>query len=62
MIGLINLLSYAELSEKDKMLYEHLKSTAKVLDDVIHKINNAIDSRIHFDREYVDPERRIRPV
>ncbi len=62
MIGLINLMSYSDLPEKDKMLYEHLKSTANVLDEVIHKINNAIDSRIHFDREYVDPERRIRPV
>ena len=62
MIGLINLMSYSDLPEKDKKLYEHLRATAQVLDDVIHKINRAIGSRLDFDREYVDPERKIRPV
>lgn len=52
-MGLINLISYSTLPEEDQMTYEYLKITAQKLDDVVVKINNAIDSRIHFDRTFL---------
>jgi len=62
MMGLINLISYANLQEEDKKIYEHLKETAQVLDSVVFKINSAIDNGIHFDRNYLEPERDFLPM
>ena len=53
-MGLVNLISYSTLPKDDQMMYEYLKVSAQKLDDVVIKINNAIDSRIHFDRTYLD--------
>ncbi|MCK5699746.1 MAG: hypothetical protein KAI29_01270, partial [Cyclobacteriaceae bacterium] len=52
MMGLINLVSYSTLPAEDQKIYEHIKETALKLDDVVIKINNAIDSRMHFSRDF----------
>ena len=57
MMGLINLINYSNLSKEDKKIYGYLKETAKVLDSVVFKINNAIAAGFHFDRKYLQPER-----
>ncbi len=62
MLGLINLISYASLSKEDQKTYEHLKATGKVLDNVVHKINTAIDEGFHFNRQYLEPEREFHPM
>ena len=62
MMGLINLMEYSELPEEDKKVYKHLKVTAKILDNVVFKINNAIDNGFHFDRAYLEPERNFHPM
>lgn len=59
MLGLINLISYTSLSKEDQKTYEHLLTTGKVLDNVVHKINKAIDDGFHFDRKYIEPEREF---
>ena len=51
-MGLINLISYSTLPAEDQKIYEHIKETALKLDDVVIKINNAIDSRMHFSRDF----------
>lgn len=62
MMGLINLMSYSELPEDEKKVYVHLKETAKILDKVVFKINNAIENGFHFDRDYLEPERNFLPI
>ncbi len=62
MMGLINLIKYSSLSEEDKKIYEHLKETSLLLDDIVMKINNAIDSGMHFDRNDLEPERNFHPI
>jgi PAS domain-containing protein len=53
MLGLLNLLSYKELQGDDKMIYHYLLQTANNLDDVVNRINTAIDNGFHFDRQYL---------
>jgi len=62
MIGLINLMSYADLPENERKVYEYLKDTAKILDKVVYKINSAINNGFHFDRAYLEPERNFHPM
>ena len=62
MMGLINLMSYSELPEEEKKVYIHLKETAKTLDNVVVKINNAIEHGFHFNRDYIEPERNFHPI
>lgn len=59
-IGLINLMSYSSLPEEDKKIYEHLQETSKVLDNIVFKIHNAIDTGVHFNRGYLEPDRNNR--
>ena len=62
MMGLLNLMKYSDLPEEEKKVYEHLQETAKVLDNVVYKINNAIDNGFHFDRDYLEPGRNFYPL
>ena len=62
LMGLIGLLKHADLPEDEKNLYGHLKKTAEELDNVVFKINNAIDNGLHFDRSYLEPERDFLPL
>jgi len=62
MMGLLNLMKYSDLPEEERKVYEHLKETAKVLDNVVFKINNAIDNGFHFDRDYLEPDRNFLPM
>ncbi len=62
MMGLINLISYTSLSVEDQKIYEHLLETANILDNIVYKINRAIDSGSHFDRNYIEPERDFHPM
>ena len=43
-------------------IYEHIKETGKILDNVVFKINNALNNGLHFDRKYIDPKRDIQPT
>ncbi|MCK5700348.1 MAG: hypothetical protein KAI29_04320, partial [Cyclobacteriaceae bacterium] len=58
-MGLINLISYSTLPEKDQNIYEHLKETSQILDNVVIKINDAIDSRLHFDRNFFEQKESL---
>ncbi len=60
--GLLNILKYSNLPDKDQKTYDHLKETVKVLDNIVFKINNAIDNDFHFDRIYLKPERKPRII
>ena len=62
MLGLVNLISYTDLPEKDKKVYDYLKKTAKILDNIVYKINKAIENDFHFDRAYLEPERNFKPL
>jgi len=62
MMGLINLMEYTDLPADEKKVYEHLKATAKILDNVVFKISNAIDNGFHFDRDYLEPDRNFHPM
>ncbi len=62
MMGLINLIKYTSLSEDDQKIYEHLKATSTILDDIVMKINNAIDNGVHFDRHDLEPERNFHAI
>jgi signal transduction histidine kinase len=62
MMGLINLISYSELSDEDQKIYQHLRETANALDSIIFKINDAIGNRAHFDRKYLEPGRKLESV
>jgi PAS domain-containing protein len=62
MLGLVNLISYSSLSTEDRKVYEHLVATAKILDNIVYRINNAIDQGFHFDRNYLEPEREFQPM
>ena len=59
MLGLINLIDYSAIPKEDQKIYEHIKETGKILDNVVFKINNAISNGLHFDRKYIDPKRNI---
>lgn len=62
MMGLINLIQYTSLSEEDQKIYVHLKDTSILLDDIVMKINNAIESGTHFDRHDLEPERNFHAI
>jgi hypothetical protein len=62
MLGLINLISYSALPLKDQKICDHLLETAGALDAIVFKINSAIDSGSHFDRNYLEPEREFQPM
>ena len=62
MMGLINLVQYSELPEEDRKVYEHIKQTANVLNNIVFKINDALDNGIHFNRSYLEPERDFHPM
>jgi signal transduction histidine kinase len=60
MMGLLNLLSYKDLEGDDKMIYHYLLQTANNLDNVVNRINNAIDIGFHFDRKYLYEQGTVR--
>lgn len=62
MMGLINLMSYSKLPPEDQKIYEHLTKAAQILDGIVFKINDAIQNRFDFDRQYIEPERAFEPV
>jgi hypothetical protein len=51
MLGLINLIDHTDIQDKEKELINHLKSSGEELDDVVKKINSAIEKGGHFDRK-----------
>jgi hypothetical protein len=51
MLGLINLIDHTDIQNKEKELISHLKSSGEELDDVVKKINSAIERGGHFDRK-----------
>jgi PAS domain-containing protein len=59
MMGLIGLMKYQELSGDDRRLFELLKETARHLDDIVNKINDAVESGSHFDRSYLEKKTSI---
>ena len=61
MMGLLNLMKFQDLEGEDKRLYELLLETAQHLDDIINKINVAVDTGSHFDRDYLDKKTSIAP-
>ncbi len=48
-LGLVNLLEYSE--NKEAQLISHLKLSSEELDEIVKKINGAIDEGTHFNRE-----------
>lgn len=48
-LGLVNLLEYSE--NKETQLISHLKLSSEELDEVVKRINGAIDEGTHFNRE-----------
>ena len=62
MMGLVNLIEYSNLPEEDRKVYEYIKETANVLNNIVFKINNALDNGIHFNRSYIEPERDFHPM
>jgi hypothetical protein len=51
MLGLINLINHTEIHSKEKELIEHLKLSGEELDEIVRKINSAIEKGGHFNRE-----------
>ncbi len=51
LLGLINLIDHTEIQDKEKDLINHLKLSGEELDEVIKKINSAIEKGGHFDRK-----------
>jgi signal transduction histidine kinase len=52
-LGLLHLLQISEASPKEKEIIGHLYSASKELDEVVARINKAIDSGHTFDREAI---------
>ncbi len=61
MMGLLNLMKYQEFEGEEKRLFELLSETAQHLDDIIEKINTAVETGYHFDRDYLDKKTSIAP-
>ncbi len=53
LMGLINLMGYSNMHSDDQKLFHYLKVTAQELDDVVKKINSAIDTRPNFNRNNI---------
>lgn len=51
LLGLINLIDHTEIQSKEKDLISHLKLSGEELDEVVKKINSAIEKGGHFDRK-----------
>jgi hypothetical protein len=51
LLGLINLIDHTEIQDKEKDLINHLKLSGEELDEVVKKINSAIEKGGHFDRK-----------
>ncbi|MBI3221325.1 MAG: GAF domain-containing protein [Bacteroidetes bacterium] len=54
MLGLIHLIEVSDLKMKELELVEHLKKSGDELDDVVKRINRAIENGDHFGREHLD--------
>jgi hypothetical protein len=54
MLGLIHLIEISDLKLKEMELIDHLKKSGGELDDVVKKINKAIENGDHFGREHLD--------
>jgi GAF domain-containing protein len=54
MLGLIHLIEVSDLKLKEMELIDHLKKSGDELDDVVKRINKAIENGDHFGREHVD--------
>lgn len=52
-LGLINLMEHTEMSSSEQELINHLKLSGEELDDVVKKINQAIENGSHFDRSHL---------
>jgi len=52
-LGLINLLGHENLSDEGRHLYRYLKQSADELDQVVMRINEAINEHKDFDRKYM---------
>jgi signal transduction histidine kinase len=52
-LGLLHLLEMSEISGKEKEIIGHLHAASKELDEVVARINKAIDSGHTFDRETI---------
>jgi hypothetical protein len=51
LLGLINLIDHTEIQDKERDLISHLKLSGEELDEVVKKINSAIEKGGHFDRK-----------
>ncbi len=54
MLGLIHLIEVSDLKLKEAELIDHLKRSGDELDDVVKRINKAIENGDHFGREHVN--------
>jgi len=54
MLGLIHLIEVSDLKLKEMELIDHLKKSGDELDDVVKRINKAIENGDHFGREHLD--------
>jgi GAF domain-containing protein len=54
MLGLIHLIEISDLKMKEMELIDHLKKSGDELDDVVKRINKAIENGDHFGREHLD--------
>jgi GAF domain len=51
LLGLINLIEHTEIQNKEKDLIGHLRLSGEELDEVVKKINSAIEKGGHFNRQ-----------
>jgi PAS domain S-box-containing protein len=53
LLGLIQLLSYTDISEADSELLRYLRMAGEEIDNVVEKINLAIEKGSYFDRDVI---------
>jgi Trp operon repressor len=51
-LGLVSLIEKSDRETKEEELITHLKLSANELDDVVKRINSAIDNGNHFGRDH----------
>lgn len=61
MLGLIHLIEVSDLKMKEVELINHLKKSGDELDDVVKRINKAIENGDHFGREHLDNNDNFTP-
>ncbi len=61
MLGLIHLIEVSDLKMKEMELIDHLKKSGDELDDVVKRINKAIENGDHFGREHLDNNDNFAP-